>query len=79
MTKAEQQSVQSNANVLSSLNMKTYLRGEYDFAFLRWRTYQQYFSISDEKFVLMAQDFEWVAKPIKKDGRKTKHNPFIIT
>jgi hypothetical protein len=25
MTKAEQQSVQSNANMLSSLNMKTYL------------------------------------------------------
>lgn len=79
MTKAEQQSVQSNANMLSSLNIKTYLWGEYDFAFLRWRTYQQYFSKSDEKFVLMAQDFEWKVQPIKRDGFKTKNNPFIIT
>jgi len=79
MTKAEQQSVQSNANMLSSLNMKTYLRGEYDFAFLRWRTYQEYFSKSDEKFVLMTQDFEWKSISIKKDDFNTKNNPFIIT
>jgi len=79
MTKAEQQSVQANANMLSALNMKTYLRGEYDFAFLRWRTYQEYFSVSDEKFVLMNQDFEWKSIGIKKDQFYTKNNPFIIT
>jgi hypothetical protein len=79
MTKAEQQSIQGNANMLSALNMKTYLRGEYDFRFLRWRTYQEYFSSSDEKFVLMNQDFEWKSIGIKKDMFKTKNNPFIIT
>lgn len=79
MTKAEQQSVQGNANMLSALNMKTYLRGEYDFRFLRWRTYQEFFSTSDEKFVLMNQDFEWKSIGIKKDMFKTKNNPFIIT
>lgn len=79
MTKAEQQSVQANANMLSSLNMKTYLRWEYDFAFLRWRTYQEYFSVSDEKFALINQDFEWKSIGIKKDMFKTKNNPFIIT
>lgn len=79
MTKAEQQSVQSNANMLSSLNIKTYLRWAYDFAFLRWRTYQKYFSISDEKFLLMNQDFEWKSVSIKKDKFNTKNNPFIIT
>ena len=79
MTKAEQQSVQGNANMLSALNMKTYLRGEYDFRFLRWRTYQEYFSISDEKFLLMNQDFEWKSIGIKKDMFITKNNPFIIT
>jgi hypothetical protein len=79
MTKAEQQSVQSNANVINSLNLKTYLWWEYEFAFLRWRTYQEYFSISDEKFILMNQDFERTSKPIKKDWFKTKNNPFIIT
>lgn len=79
MTKWEQQSVQANANMLSSLNMKTYLWGEYDFAFLRWRTYQEYFSSSDEKFLLMSQDFEWKSTSIKKDAFNTKNNPFIIT
>lgn len=79
MTKAEQQSVQGNANMLASLNMKTYLRGEYDFWFLRWRTYQEYFSSSDEKFLLMTQDFEWKSISIKKDSFYTKNNPFIIT
>lgn len=78
MTKAEQQSVQSNANMLSSLNLKTYMRGEYDFRFLRWRTYQEYFSISDEKFLLMQDDFEWKSIGIKKDQFITKNNPFII-
>ncbi len=79
MTKAEQQSVQANANMLSSLNMKTYLWGEYDFAFLRWRTYQEFFSSSDEKFLLMSQDFEYRSVSIKKDSFFTKNNPFIIT
>lgn len=79
MTKAEQQSVQANANMLSSLNIKTYLRWEYDFWFLRWRTYQEYFSVSDEKFILMSQDFERKSIPIKRDKFLTKHNPFIIT
>jgi hypothetical protein len=79
MTKAEQQSVQANANMLSSLNMKTYLWGEHDFAFLRWRTYQEYFSVSDEKFLLMNQDFEYKSMSIKKDSFFTKNNPFIIT
>lgn len=78
MTKAEQQSVQGNANMLASLNMKTYLRGEYDFWFLRWRTYQEFFSNSDEKFILMNQDFEWKSIAIKKDSFNTKNNPFII-
>lgn len=78
MTKAEQQSVQGNANMLASLNMKTYLRGEYDFWFLRWRTYQEFFSSSDEKFILMNQDFEWKSIAIKKDSFNTKNNPFII-
>jgi len=78
MTKAEQQSVQGNANMLASLNMTTYLRGEYDFWFLRWRTYQEYFSKSDEKFILMNQDFEWKSMSIKKDSFNTKNNPFII-
>ena len=78
MTKAEQQSVQGNANMLASLNMKTYLRGEYDFWFLRWRTYQEYFSSSDEKFLLMNQDFEWKSISIKKDSFYTKNNPFIL-
>lgn len=78
MTKAEQQSVQSNANMLSSLNLKTYMRGEYDFRFLRWRTYQEYFSQSDEKFMLMQDDFEWKSVGIKKDAFMTKNNPFII-
>lgn len=79
MTKAEQQSVQANANMLSSLNMKTYLWWEYDFAFLRWRTYQEFFSSSDEKFLLMSQDFEYRSVSIKKDSFITKNNPFIIT
>lgn len=79
MTKAEQQSVQGNANMLNALNIKTYLRWEYDFRFLRWRTYQEYFSKSDEKFVLMNQDFEWKSIWIKKDKFSTKNNPFIIT
>jgi hypothetical protein len=79
MTKAEQQSVQGNANMLNALNIKTYLRWEYDFRFLRWRTYQEYFSTSDEKFVLMNQDFEWKSIWIKKDKFSTKNNPFIIT
>ena len=79
MTKAEQQSVQANANMLSSLNMKTYLWGEHDFAFPRWRTYQEYFSTSDEKFLLMSQDFEYKSMSIKKDSFFTKNNPFIIT
>jgi hypothetical protein len=79
MTKAEQQSVQGNANMLSSLNMKTYLWGEYEFAFLRWRTYQEFFSTSDEKFILMSQDFERKSMSIKKDTFNTKNNPYIIT
>ena len=65
--------------MLASLNMKTYLRGEYEFAFLRWRTYMEFFSISDEKFILINQDFEWKSMPIKQDKFKTKNNPFIIT
>lgn len=79
MTKAEQQSVQGNANMLSALNMKTYLRGEYDFTFLRWRTYMEYYSVSDQKFVLMNQDFERKSIGIRRDGFVTKNNPFIIT
>lgn len=78
MTKAEQQSVQGNANMLSALNLKTYMRGEYDFRFLRWRTYQEYFSVSDEKFLLMQDDFEWKSVWVKKDWFITKNNPFIV-
>jgi len=35
--------------------------------------------VSDEKFILMSQDFEWKSIGIKKDSFKTKNNPFIIT
>lgn len=77
MTKAEQQSIQNNANMITSLNIKTYLWGEYDFAYLRWRCYQQYFSKSDEKFLLLQDDYEWKSITIKKDSFKTKMNPYI--
>ena len=78
MTKAEQQSIQANANVFQSLNNKTYLRWEYDFRFLWRRTYQEFFSKTDKKFVLMNQDFEMRSIAIKKDSFKTKQNPYII-
>lgn len=77
MTKAEQQSVQNNANLFISLDLKTFLWGAYDFAFLRWRTYQEYFSKSDEKFILMEQDFEQQSMSITRDKFMTKQNPFI--
>lgn len=77
MTKAEQQSIQSNANLFISLDLKTFLRGAYDFAFLWWRTYQEYFSKSDEKFILMEQDFEKQSMSITRDKFMTKQNPFI--
>jgi len=78
MTKAEQQSVQANANMFQSLNHKTYLRWEYDFRFLRWRTYQEFFSQSDEKLILMNQDFEFRSIAVKKDQFNTKQNPYIV-
>lgn len=77
MTKAEQQSIQSNANLFISLDLKTFLWGAYDFAFLWWRTYQEYFSKSDEKFILMEQDFENLSRSITKDKFMTRQNPFI--
>lgn len=77
MTKAEQQSIQGNANLFIGLDLKTFLWWAYDFAFLRWRTYQEYFSKSDEKFILMEQDFEKRSISITKDKFKTKQNPFI--
>lgn len=78
MTKAEQQSVQANANMLVSLNLKTYLRWEYDFWFLWRRTYMEFYSKSDKKFILMNENFERKSIPITRDKFNTKYNPFII-
>lgn len=78
MTKAEQQSVQMNANLLNSLNLKTYMRGEKEFWFLRWRTYIEFFSKADIKLILMGQDYEMKSMVITKDKFTTKQNPFIM-
>lgn len=78
MTKAEQQAVQSNNNVLSSLNMKTYLWGAYDFRYLWWRSYMQNFSASNKKFITMGVDFEIRGNTITRDMFLTKQNPYIV-
>ncbi len=78
MTKAEAQQIQQNANIKSILKNSVNWRGDKDFWFERWKWYQQYFSQTDKKFILLRQSFEYTSLKITKDDVFTKQMPHII-
>ena len=78
MTKAEAQQIQANANM--KLALKNGIKSRYykEFAFLRWRSYQENFNEWQKKFVALNQNFEWKATTYTKDELSTKSQPYIL-
>ena len=78
MTKAEAQQAQANNNLRSLLRNSIASRWEKYFRFLRYRTYQEYFSDSEEKFAILNVNFEWKSVKYKKDQFMFKESPYIL-
>lgn len=78
MTKAEAQQIQANANMKLSLKngIKSWFYKE--FAFMRWRSYQENFNQWQKKFIALNQNFEWKAITYQRDDLYTRNQPFII-
>ena len=77
MTKAEAQQIQWNANLLSIRSEQVDARWLKEFWYLRWRSYNEFFSKGDKKSIILDTDFETDTEIFKKDEFEYSEMPYI--
>lgn len=78
MTKAEAQTVQGNANTLLRKELAVKQWFYEAMYFQRWRWYLENMKQGQQKFAMLASDFEWKGITLEKDQFVTSQIPYIM-